>query len=152
MCLAPLYSSNCRGIRETLTCAAPVCRVCFHGQAERGRVLGESAEGELGCDWAASAVSDTGEGVRVGQAAALHRACAKQTRLRRRQLVVTLVLLLLVLLVQIHLAAPEGVQGEAGSAPAGCGRVRGGGVVLAETYSGDGWTLLSAESQNLTPI
>lgn len=58
--------------------------------------------------------------MRVGQAAPLHRACAEQSRLGRWELVVTLVLLL-VLLLEIHLTAPEGVQGEAGAATAGRG-------------------------------
>lgn len=55
----------------------------------------------------------------VGQAAPLHRPCAEEPRLGRRELVVALVFL--VLLLQIHLTAPEGVQGEAGAATAGCG-------------------------------
>lgn len=58
--------------------------------------------------------------MRVGQAAPLHRACAEQSRLGRWELVVTLVLL--VLLLEIHLTAPEGVQGEAGAATAARGR------------------------------
>lgn len=93
--------------------------MCFCAQAGGSGVLRQRAERELRCGGAASAVSDTGEGVRVGQAAPLHRPCVEESRLRGRKLVVALVLL--VLLVQIHLTAPEGVQGEAGAATAGGG-------------------------------
>lgn len=57
--------------------------------------------------------------MRVRQAAPLHRPGTEKSKLGRRQLVVAL--LLLVLLLQIHLAASEGVQGEAGAAAAGRG-------------------------------
>lgn len=125
-----VITTSGRGIHWTLTCAIPVCCVCFCGEAGGSRVLGESTEWKLRGGWAASAVSDTGEGVRVGQAAPLHRPCAEQSRLGRRELVIPLVLL--ILLFQIHLTAPEGVQGEAGAATAGCGWGRG--IVLSQTY------------------
>lgn len=79
----------------SLTCASPVHWVCFCAQAGGSGVLWQRAERELRCGRAASAVSDTGEGVRVGQAAPLHRPCAEESRLRRRKLVVALVLLVL---------------------------------------------------------
>lgn len=94
--------------------------MCVRAQAGGSGVLRQRAERELRRRGrAAPAVSDTGEGVGVGQAAPLHRPGAEESRLRRRKLVVALVFL--VFLVQIHLTAPERVQGEAGAAAAGGG-------------------------------
>lgn len=102
--------------------------LCY--QAGGSREMRESAEWKLS---AAPAVSDAGEGVRVGQAAPLHGPGVEQSGLGRWQLVIALVVLLLVFLLQVHLAAPEGVQGEAGPATAGCGWGRG--VVLSKTWN-----------------
>ena len=56
----------------------------------------------------------------VGQAPPLHGAGAEEPRLGRGQLVVAFVLVF-ILLLQVHLAAPERVDGEAGAAAADCG-------------------------------
>lgn len=84
-------------MKETLTYAIPEGRVCFCGQTGGSRVLGQSTQWELWGGGAAFAVSYTGEGVRMWQATPLHRACAEQSRLGRRELVVALVFLVLLL-------------------------------------------------------
>lgn len=118
----------------SLTCATPVS-VWFWRQTGGTGVLGEPAERELRAGGAAPAVPHAAEGVGMRQAAPLHRARTEESGLGGRELVVALVLLVLVLLLQVHGAAPEGVQGEAGAAAAGCGGGGGGGggVVLSKT-------------------
>lgn len=147
--LSDMFPDQIRSLTCAIcVCCLCVCCLCLCDQARGSRVLGVSTEWKLMGGWAASAVSETGEGVRVGQAAPLHRACAEQSRLGRWELVVTLVLL--VLLLEIHLTVPEGVQGEAGAATAGRGCGWGRGVVLSEAYRGDKSMHLSEESTNPT--